>query len=392
MKAFYTAYAYHAEGLSESFTSYNLVKNLRQLGVQPLVVTRDSYQDDVSVNLQCGKLLGKSPTLRKLKADYLEFIIKAYRYLRTRVERNSIIQHISPISIRYPNPLVNLTHNFIWGPVGGSIVYPPGFEYIERQDTWLEKMRKIDVARLHFDPTMINTLRRARRIVVTTSAARNNIPAAYQHKILVIPEAMPEIPSFAGGEGPVSGPYIFSSGRFIPYKAFDLLLKAFHRAGISDRVKLVISGDGRLRASCQQLVAQLGLGDRVLLTGRVPRADNAALMRNALFCVFPAINEAFGHVNLEAMMAEKALITADWGGPVDIVEQEQTGFRVLGRDSDEYVALLAERMQILLVNEELRTQMGVKGRLRCLERFTMGSIAKQYYDLYAQLEAETASD
>jgi glycosyltransferase involved in cell wall biosynthesis len=324
----------------------------------------------------------KSDTSFISVANYSEFALRSLLLGRPMRDRFSIVHHVSPMIVRLPSILGALGRPFIWGPVGGSIPYPPGFEEYARLSTITNAMRSLDRPRLRWDPTMIFTMRSADRIVVTTSMAAESIPERYRRKVMVIPEGIPE--SLLASSPPGEEPYIFSSGRLVDYKAMDLLIRAFARVR-RGTVPLIITGDGPNKTSLIALIAQLGLQDSVQMRGRVPRSENQQLMSRSLFCVFPAIREAFGHVNLEAMAACKPVVVSDWGGPRDLVDNEVTGLKVLGRNPEDHVELLAAAIQRLLDDGEMRRRMGSAAFSRARETFIWRKLAARYDSLYDEL-------
>lgn len=89
--------------------------------------------------------------------------------------------------------------------------------------------------------------------------------------------------------------------------------------------------------------------------------------RNADIFVFPTYFEAFGLVNLEAMQNRLPVISTVEGAIPDIVIDQETGFLV----EKENAEMLAERISILLKNQDLRLSMGEKGYQRFLEKYTL---------------------
>jgi glycosyltransferase involved in cell wall biosynthesis len=239
----------------------------------------------------------------------------------------------------------------------------------------------LDRPRLRLDPMLRLTMRSADRIVVTTSMGAELIPDAHRARTVVIPEGIPE--SLVLAVPPKEEPYIFSSGRLIEYKAMDLLIRAFDRVRDSG-VKLIITGDGPKKGELSALISTLGLGERVRLLGRVSREENHRLMSQSLFCVFPALREAFGHVNLEAMAAWKPVIATDWGGPKDLIVEGVTGFKVLGRSPAEHVGAIADAIERLVDDEQLRLRMGVAAAARVRDEFIWPQLAKKYDLLYRE--------
>jgi glycosyltransferase involved in cell wall biosynthesis len=376
-----SAHTYQPEGVSEGFTAAQLVAAMRRRGHRVTVLTaalpRLNYGFGV-LGIRCST---NTEVAYFSPANYLEYSARSLLTVRRLRKRFALVHHVSPIVMRVPSFFGALGRPFIWGPIGGSVPYPPGFEGYGQRYSLVNALRLLDRPRLHFDPLMGLTMRSADRIVVTTSMGAELLPDAHRAKTVVIPEGIPEsliLPSPAKEE-----PYIFSSGRLIEYKAMDLLIRAFARVRDSG-VTLIVTGDGPKKAELSALIATLGLGERVQLAGRVSREENRRLMSQSLFCVFPALREAFGHVNLEAMAAWKPVIATDWGGPKDLIVDGVTGFKVLGRSPGEHVAAIADAIERLIDDRQLRLCMGTAAAARVRHEFIWPQLAKRYDLLYRE--------
>lgn len=96
--------------------------------------------------------------------------------------------------------------------------------------------------------------------------------------------------------------------------------------------------------------------------------------------VVPSIGqEAFGLVNLEAMAAELPVVATSVGGMKEIVVDGLTGFLVAPEYPD-IVSLLASRIGYLLANEEVRKEMGSRGRERVLNYFLWEHTAARWLE------------
>jgi len=377
-----SAHTYQPEGVSEGFTAAQLVAAVRQRGYRVTVLTaalrRLKYGFGV-LGVHCStntEIAYFSP------ANYLEYSARSLLMMRRLRKRFALVHHVSPIVLRVPSFFGALGRPFIWGPIGGSVPYPPGFEGYGQRYSLVNALRLLDRPRLRLDPMLRMTMRSADRIVVTTSMGAELIPDAHRAKTVVIPEGIPE--SLVLAAPPKEGPYIFSSGRLIEYKATDLLIRAFARVRDSG-VMLVITGDGPKKVELSALIATLGLGDRVRLLGRVSREENHRLMSQSLFCVFPALREAFGHVNLEAMAAWKPVVATDWGGPKDLVVDGVTGFKVLGKNPEQHVEMLSDAINRLIDDSQLRRRMGSAAVARVRDKFIWRRLAERYERLYRAL-------
>jgi glycosyltransferase involved in cell wall biosynthesis len=118
--------------------------------------------------------------------------------------------------------------------------------------------------------------------------------------------------------------FIFGTiGRLVPMKGHIYLLEAF--ALIQDKYRealLVIIGGGRLNV-IRQLYAkvdELGLNGRVVLTGKIENAARLLLSFDTF--VFSSLEEPFGLVLLEAMIAKLPIISTNSGGIPEVLGNE----------------------------------------------------------------------
>lgn len=88
---------------------------------------------------------------------------------------------------------------------------------------------------------------------------------------------------------------------------------------------------------------------------------------NADIFVFPTYNDAFPLVNLEAMQFGLPVVSTFEGSIPDIVKDNETGFLVNRED----VHMLAEKISLLLKDENLRITMGANGYERFISNYTL---------------------
>ncbi|PWG04205.1 glycogen synthase [Polaribacter aquimarinus] len=114
-----------------------------------------------------------------------------------------------------------------------------------------------------------------------------------------------------------------------------------------------------------------------------------------VFCC-PSIYEPFGIINIEAMACNTAVVASAVGGIKEVVVNGETGILVPveQQDSapfepvnpDKFAKDLANGVNKLINNKELRESMATKGRQRVEEYFDWVSIAKQVEELYKSLK------
>ncbi|MFC4596972.1 glycosyltransferase family 4 protein [Cohnella hongkongensis] len=94
--------------------------------------------------------------------------------------------------------------------------------------------------------------------------------------------------------------------------------------------------------------------------------------------VVPSVGrEAFGLVNVEAMAAELPVVATRAGGMKEIVVDGSTGFLV-SKEPSAIVPELAAQIGYLLANEEIRREMGRKGRERVMKNFQWRHTAERW--------------
>jgi glycosyltransferase involved in cell wall biosynthesis len=107
--------------------------------------------------------------------------------------------------------------------------------------------------------------------------------------------------------------------------------------------------------------------------------DKYLVYQKADLFVFPTYyhNEAFPLVNLEAMQCSLPIISTDVGAISDIVEDSLSGFLVPPFD----VNLLAEKIEILIKDPNLRKKMGRAGRIKYEEQFTFSHFENNFINI-----------
>ena len=100
--------------------------------------------------------------------------------------------------------------------------------------------------------------------------------------------------------------------------------------------------------------------------------------------VLPSIerSEAFGIVQIEAFACGKPVISTNLKTGVPYVNQNgKTGLVVEPRSH----RTISSAIQILLSNEDMRDEMGRRGRLRAEEEFSINKMGERYLNLYNEV-------
>jgi glycosyltransferase involved in cell wall biosynthesis len=163
--------------------------------------------------------------------------------------------------------------------------------------------------------------RRAKRLFVisATVQARLRRWGRYESEVLYPP------PPRRAYRNDGYGDYVFGVSRLTPLKRFDLVLRALAEP-VAGHVRCVIAGEGAELDALVRLSRQLDVADRVQFVGRI---DDGTLIDHLARCravVFPAFNEDYGFVTVEAFSCGKAVVTCrDSGGPAELVSDGGNG-------------------------------------------------------------------
>lgn len=124
--------------------------------------------------------------------------------------------------------------------------------------------------------------------------------------------------------------YLFFPSRLCLPKRQALVLEALAHTKREVRVKFAGSADQpAYEQELINLARRMRVHDRVEWLGQISEEKKIELYANSLGVIYPPIDEDYGYVTLEAMLAGKPLITCnDSGGPLEFVQNEETGLIV----------------------------------------------------------------
>ena len=214
--------------------------------------------------------------------------------------------------VRHPNKITWLFHQYraIYDLCGTRF---SEFDHTERDVRLRDRLIALDN----------DVLAESKRLFAN---ARNTAERLAQYNGLTA-EPLYHPPPLAGKltAGPY-GDYVLSVGRLEANKRVDLIVGAIaHAPGL----RLVVVGEGPLRARLEQTAIDAGVGGRVTFAGRVDEHDLVSLYAGALAVVFPPFDEDYGFITLEAFLARKPVVTTiDAGGPLEFVEDGVSGLVV----------------------------------------------------------------
>ena len=170
-------------------------------------------------------------------------------------------------------------------------------------------------------------------------------------------------------------------GRMAHVKDQLTLARAFVRAletdrALQERLRLVMIGDGPLRAQCAAILEQAGLSTHAWLPGT--RDDVADVLRRLDCFVLPSLAEGISNTILEAMATGLPVIATNVGGNSELIAHDQTGELVPAGDDE----ALARQILACARDPERARAFGRGGRLRVERLFSLEAMVEQYTNLY----------
>ena len=128
-----------------------------------------------------------------------------------------------------------------------------------------------------------------------------------------------------------------------------------------------------------------GLAGRVVFTGRVSNVPT--FLRAADIFAFPSEFEALGLSLVEACACGVPAVATRTGGIVDVIEDGRSGLLVPPGDP----LALAAALRRLLTDEELREELGRRGRKVVCSRFDEAAATSRYRALFLELARGAAA-
>jgi glycosyltransferase involved in cell wall biosynthesis len=301
---------------------------------------------------------------------------------------------------------------YLRGPCGGAQRTPRQYlsEYGLHNRFW-ERMRAGMGWILRHDPFFIRSQARAQRILVCNRESLQALPKRFQRKAIFFPvngissEDLKIIASRNGskrpqhddarpaGSVPTQEFRVFSAGRLIALKGYKLAIRAF---GLFVRqhpeARLEIVGEGPDLERLRDIIGLFKLDNHVNLPGWMPRDKVLAAMCACDVFLFPSFRDGGGAVVIEAMAAGKPVICLDLAGPAMHVT-EGCGIKIPAGSPRETTELIAQALERLCRDPELRGRMGKAARQRAEQMYTWDHLGERLQKIYEEaLGAHSSED
>ncbi len=285
--------------------------------------------------------------------------------VHTHMAKAGALGRIAALSIR-PRP--RLIHTF-HGHVLDGYFSPPTQRAFVETERWLAG--------------------RTDRIVVTSEENRDELLAlgiGTPAQLVLIPIGL-DLGPFLAVDGPDGRlrahlglsrgtPLVGACGRLVPIKGLDTMVEAIK---LLPGTHLALIGDGELRPRLETLARELGVADRVHITGWWDDIPGAVSDLDVV--ALTSHNEGTPLALIEAGAAARPVVATNVGGVRAVVEDGVTGWLTGPGDPPATAAALRR----LLEDPAARTRMGRAGRERVGSRFGQDRLIADIHSLYADL-------
>jgi glycosyltransferase involved in cell wall biosynthesis len=381
--------------------SHSIMVAQREAGWDVLAVTRLGYP------VQVGKFLAQASDVvdgvryRRLLPSRLAQTMDA----RLQQQAEELLQ----VALEFRPSVLHTTTHFVNGLVVRAVAQALGIPWVyevrgQLADTWAatrgpEALESEKYALFQARETEV--MQDADLVVTLGQAMKANIVAAGipGEKIIIAPNAVggaflqqPRDAADARRELglPEDGLYIGTVSSLVAYEGLDDLVRSFALlAPDFPQLRLLIVGDGVAGPALQKQVQGLGLADRAIFTGRVPR-DQTPLYHQALdVFVVPRkdldVTRAVTPLKpIEALASARPVVGSDLPALREIIDDGGNGLLVPAASPD----LLAHTISALLLDANRRASMGHAGRAAVLAERTWAANAKALAARYVGLHHE----
>ncbi len=177
--------------------------------------------------------------------------------------------------------------------------------------------------------------------------------------------------------------YVGIAARMYAVKGVEVFLQAAKiLAPKLPEAMFLVLGDGDMMPWCRDFVESNNLSEQVKLLGQIQGEE---LMNSYYSFVdintLTSYSESFPYALLEGARCSRATVATAVGGIPEMIQEGKTGFLVPSGDSE----ALAEKIGLLLKDNELRPKIGHTFSEDAKERFSVESMAQTHIDIYTKI-------
>lgn len=188
---------------------------------------------------------------------------------------------------------------------------------------------------------------------------------------------------------------LVTMGRFIKTKNIDTLINAFSNIikNTDKELKLILIGDGPEKGNMLNLINNLGLQEKVILTGMVDNPEDF-LKESDLF-VFPSLIEGLSNSLIEAMSLKLPCIVSSIPGNIEVAGDNDSDYKIKEGEfkiskygiffNPSDTGGLVNAINYAKDNPEAREKLGENAYRKILTEYNIEEVADRYLELYREV-------
>ena len=181
---------------------------------------------------------------------------------------------------------------------------------------------------------------------------------------------------------PPDAPVVGKIARLFPLKGHDQLLDAAPAiVRRHPQVRFFLIGDGILQEHLRHRAAQMGILENFVFAGLIERERIPEMLAVMDVVVHTSLREGLARVLPQALAMGKPCVSFDIDGAPEVVIPGETGYLTRPGDAEG----LADGVNTLLADAELRARMGEAGRRRVDPAFRAETMVREIAAVYAML-------
>lgn len=326
---------------------------------------------------------------------YYVFWQKKARDLVSQLHREKpfdLMHHVTFATFRYPTAIWGHGAPSIWGPIGGIESSPKrlfpfdhpaslAVEVFRNLNNWIQAtpFAKLSKRAAASTKTLVSTMEMQRAL------AKLGFKSQLMPTIGLETEKLSH-QSHRQSEGPLRLLFV---GKLIALKGIDLALQALKLSGTNATFTLI--GTGNYQATAQRTAKKLGLENRVIFLGQLPREKVLKIYQEFDVMLFPSLHDTGGFAVIEAMFNELPVICLDCAGPA-VAVRDGCGVKVsVQQNRQRVIEDLAEGIRRYDQDRQLLLSQGKAARQSILEHYDWEKKGDQMNDVYEEIFNQASS-
>lgn len=347
--------------------TYNLSKKLIEKGHEVTVITRGSISRTKTLNFEGIRII-KPPfiPLYPFHVNIHEFFVN--RLFKSLESEFDIIHFHSPLPpiIKTSLPIISTLH-------GSMIGNAEDMEIVDLKSFGTKILTK------YVSYPLVSKLIGHSDVVTTVSnSVKKELEKYYSLKnVLITENGVDERKFFPSND---KGNYILYVGRLSYAKGLFELIDTAKQID-NHNIKFYLAGKGELEEKIKEKILKENLEAKVKLLGNLKHDELVNVYQKATMFLFLSYYEGFPTVVLEAMSSGLPVLVSDIEAHKNFIENGKNGILVEKGSSKD----AAEKIQILLNDDDLKSKLGTNARKTVENKFTWDKISHKFEKIYKDL-------